>query len=64
MAKLLSDYMDMLNRANKNRDRFFRVNSKEWDDFYDYLHYPNNQYNYSSSLPKKRPPFQKFFVII
>lgn len=42
--QVLSDYMDMLNRANKNRDRFFRVNSKEWDDFYVYLHSPNNQY--------------------
>ena len=42
--QVLRDYIDMFDSANKNRDRFFRVNGKEWDDFYVYLFTPNNQY--------------------
>lgn len=42
--QVLRDYIAMRNSANRNCDKFFCVNEKEWEDFYNNLWSPNNPY--------------------
>ena len=41
---VLRDYIAMCNSAYKNRDKFFCVNGKEWEDFYAYVWSKDNPY--------------------
>lgn len=40
--QVLRNYIDMRNRALNNRDKFFFVNGKEWEDFYTNIWSSNN----------------------
>lgn len=42
--QVLRNYIDMRNRAFNNRDKFFFVNGKEWEDFYTNIWSSNNPY--------------------